>query len=133
MAHFVIGWLRNTSYYLFGSGSSGLGGGEMETAKQQIQEEFLNMLTKEHVRVNVFLVNGIRLVGYIQSFDQYVLMLNSATGMQTIYKHAISTVQEDIGKPSPITSRYASSQDGEGKRAPSVSHRKVRSTYPDGD
>src|ERR1700693_4350589 len=25
MAHFVIGWLRNTSYYLFGSGSSGLG------------------------------------------------------------------------------------------------------------
>jgi hypothetical protein len=24
MAHFVIGWLRNTSYYLFGSGSSGL-------------------------------------------------------------------------------------------------------------
>jgi len=105
----------------------------METAKQQIQEEFLNMLTKEHVRVSVFLVNGIRLVGYIQSFDQYVLMLNSATGMQTIYKHAISTVQEDIGKPSPMTSRYASSQDGEGKRAPSVLHRKVRSTYPDGD
>jgi len=106
----------------------------MGTAEQQIQGEFLNMLTKEHVRVNVFLVNGIRLVGYIQSFDQYVLMLNSATGMQTIYKHAISTVQEDIGKPSPITSRYANgNQDGEGKRAPSVSHRKVRSTYPDGD
>jgi RNA chaperone Hfq len=34
----------------------------MGTAKQQIQEEFLNMLTKEHVRVSVFLVNGIRLV-----------------------------------------------------------------------
>ncbi len=105
----------------------------METAKQQIQEEFLNMLTKEHVRVNVFLVNGIRLVGYIQSFDQYVLMLNSATGMQTIYKHAISTVQEDIGKPSPITRRYASSPDGEGERAPSVSHRKIRSIRPDGE
>jgi host factor-I protein len=105
----------------------------MEAAKRETQGDFLNMLKKEHVRVSVFLVNGIRLVGYIQSFDQYVLMLNSATGMQTIYKHAISTVQEDIGKPSPITSRYASSQDGEGKRAPSVSHRKVRSTYPDGD
>ena len=105
----------------------------MGTAEQQIQGEYLNALTKEHVRVSVFLVNGIRLVGYIQSFDQYVLMLNSATGMQTIYKHAISTVQEDIGKPSPITSRYTSSQDGEGKRAPSVLHRKARSTYPDGD
>jgi host factor-I protein len=105
----------------------------MGTAEQQIQGEFLNMLTKEHVRVSVFLVNGIRLVGYIQSYDQYVLMLNLATGMQTIYKHAISTVQKDIGKPSPITSRYPSSQDGEGERAPSVSHRKIRSTYRDGD
>jgi host factor-I protein len=57
----------------------------MGTAEQQIQGEFLNMLTKGHVRVNVFLVNGIKLVGYIQSFDQYVLMLNSATGMQTIF------------------------------------------------
>jgi host factor-I protein len=105
----------------------------MGTAEQQIQGEFLSMLTKEHVRVSVFLVNGIRLVGYIQSFDQYVLMLNSATGMQTIYKHAISTVQEDIGKPSPITSRYASSRDGKGERAPSVSHREIRSIRPDGE
>jgi host factor-I protein len=63
----------------------------MGTAEQQIQGEFLNALTNGHVRVSVFLVNGIRLVGYIQSFDQYVLMLNSATGMQMIY--AISTVQ----------------------------------------
>ena len=104
----------------------------MGTTEEQIQGQFLSMLTKEHVRVSVFLVNGIRLVGYIQSFDQYVLMLNSATGMQTIYKHAISTVQEDIGKPSPITSRYAGSQDEEGERAPSVSHRKIRSILPDG-
>src|SRR5258708_30722385 len=74
---------------------------EMGTAEQQIQGDYLNMLTKEHVRVSVFLVNGIRLVGYIQSFDQYVLMLNSAAGMQTLYKHAISTFKEDINKPSP--------------------------------
>ena len=88
----------------------------------QEQEDFLETLRKGHTPVSVFLVNGIRLKGYIEAFDQYVLMLNSETGMQTIYKHAISTVQEDIGKPSPMTSRYASSQDGEGKRAPSVSH-----------
>jgi len=107
---------------------------EMETTERQIQEDFLNALRKEHVSVNVFLVNGIRLLGYIESFDKYVLMLNSGTGMQTIYKHAISTVQEYIGKSSPITSRYASGrEDGEGERAPSVSHRKVRSIRPDDD
>jgi len=105
----------------------------MGTAEEQIQGEFLSTLTREHVRVSVFLVNGIRLVGYIQSFDRYVLMLSSATGTQTIYKHAISTVQEDIGKPSPITSRYASSRDGKGERAPSVSHREIRSIRPDGE
>src|SRR5260370_17924716 len=99
----------------------------METVGQQTQGDFLNMLTKEHVRVSVFLVNGIRLVGYIQSFDQYVLMLTSATGMQTIYKHAISTVQQDIGKPSPITIRYESSQYVEPVRAPNPSHPKTRS------
>jgi hypothetical protein len=41
-------------------------------------------------------------------------MLNSATGMQAIYKHAMSTVQEDIGKLSPTTGRRANGhQDGE--------------------
>jgi host factor-I protein len=62
----------------------------MGTAEQQIQREFLNALTKEHVRVSVFLVNGIRLVGYIQSFDQYVLMLNSATGVTDRRNRSIS-------------------------------------------
>jgi host factor-I protein len=98
----------------------------------QAQEDFLEMLKKGHTPVSVFLVNGIRLKGYIEAFDQYVLMLKSETDMQTIYKHAISTVQEDIGKPPPITSRDASGrQDGEGKRARYTSHRKVRSMRPD--
>jgi RNA chaperone Hfq len=66
----------------------------MEAAEQETQGDFLNMLRKEHVPVSVFLVNGIRLAGYIESFDQYVLMLTSATGMQTIYKHAISTARK---------------------------------------
>ena len=104
----------------------------MRTAEQQIEGDFLNTLTRERIPVRVFLVNGLRLVGYIGSFDQHVLMLNSAVGIQTIYKHAISTVQEYTGKPPPITSRYASGrEDGEGERAPSVSHRKVRSIRPD--
>jgi sRNA-binding regulator protein Hfq len=31
----------------------------MGTAKQQIQEEFLNMLTKEHVRVTIWICSGL--------------------------------------------------------------------------
>ena len=57
----------------------------------QLQDPFLNELRKEKVPVSVFLVNGIKLHGVIDSFDQYVLMLkNSIT--QMVYKHAISTV-----------------------------------------
>lgn len=56
-----------------------------------LQDPFLNELRKEKVPVSVFLVNGIKLHGVIDSFDQYVLMLkNSIT--QMVYKHAISTV-----------------------------------------
>ena len=48
-------------------------------------------LRKEHVPVSIYLVNGIKLQGQIESFDQYVVLLkNSVT--QMVYKHAISTV-----------------------------------------
>ncbi len=60
---------------------------------QHLQEPFLNTLRKEHVPVSIFLVNGIKLVGRIESFDQYVIMLRGNDNVvQTIFKHAISTV-----------------------------------------
>ncbi|MFT4058212.1 MAG: RNA chaperone Hfq [Legionella sp.] len=56
-----------------------------------LQDPFLNELRKEKVPVSIFLVNGIKLHGVVDSFDQYVVMLkNSIT--QMVYKHAISTV-----------------------------------------
>jgi host factor-I protein len=58
---------------------------------QLLQDPFLNLLRKEHIQVSIYLVNGIKLQGYIESFDQYVVLLkNSVT--QMVYKHAISTV-----------------------------------------
>ena len=58
---------------------------------QLLQEPFLNELRKEKIPVSVFLVNGIKLHGVVDSFDQHVVMLkNSVT--QMVYKHAISTV-----------------------------------------
>ncbi len=58
---------------------------------QNLQDPFLNALRKEHVPVSIFLVNGIKLQGKIDSFDQYVIMLKNTVN-QMVYKHAISTV-----------------------------------------
>ena len=63
----------------------------MSTKGQLLQDPFLNALRKEHIPVSIYLVNGIKLQGHIDSFDQYVILLkNSVT--QMVYKHAISTV-----------------------------------------
>ncbi len=58
---------------------------------QNLQDPFLNALRKEHVPVSIYLVNGIKLQGKIDSFDQYVIMLKN-TVSQMVYKHAISTI-----------------------------------------
>lgn len=56
-----------------------------------LQDSFLNELRKEKVTVSIFLVNGIKLHGVIDAFDQYVVMLKNGV-TQVVYKHAISTV-----------------------------------------
>ncbi|QPF36869.1 RNA chaperone Hfq [Acinetobacter sp. TTH0-4] len=58
---------------------------------QTLQDPFLNSLRKERIPVSIFLVNGIKLQGHIESFDQYVVLLKN-TVSQMVYKHAISTV-----------------------------------------
>jgi len=58
---------------------------------QNLQDNFLNTLRKDHTPVSIFLVNGIKLQGKIDSFDQYVIMLKN-TISQMVYKHAISTI-----------------------------------------
>jgi len=64
-----------------------------EKDRQNLQDQFLNALRKEHMPVSVFLVNGIKLVGKIESFDQYMVMLKGHDNVsQAIFKHAISTV-----------------------------------------
>src|ERR1700739_2061148 len=63
----------------------------MSNKGQLLQDPFLNALRKEHVPVSIYLVNGIKLQGNIESFDQYVVLLRN-TVTQMVYKHAISTV-----------------------------------------
>jgi host factor-I protein len=63
----------------------------MNPQPQHLQDPFLNALRREHVPVSVYLVNGIRLQGQIESFDHYVVLLKNGV-IQMVYKHAISTV-----------------------------------------
>ncbi len=58
---------------------------------QMLQDPFLNALRKERMPVAIYLVNGIKLQGNIESFDQYVVLLRN-TVTQMVYKHAISTI-----------------------------------------
>ncbi len=56
-----------------------------------LQDPFLNILRKERIPVSIFLVNGIKLQGQVESFDQFVVLLRNSVN-QMIYKHAISTI-----------------------------------------
>ena len=63
----------------------------MSNKGQLLQDPFLNTLRREHIPVSIYLVNGIKLQGQVESFDQYVVLLKN-TVTQMVYKHAISTV-----------------------------------------
>lgn len=58
---------------------------------QSLQDPFLNTLRKEKIPVSIYLVNGIKLQGHVDSFDQFVILLKN-TVSQMVYKHAISTI-----------------------------------------
>jgi len=74
------------------------------TRGQTLQDPFLNALRKERVPVSIYLVNGIKLQGQIESFDQFVVLLKNSVS-QMVYKHAISTVVPSrnvkLASPSP--------------------------------
>ncbi len=63
----------------------------MNNKSQLVQDLFLNTLRRERVPVSIYLVNGIKLQGQIESFDPYVVLLRN-TVTQMVFKHAISTI-----------------------------------------
>ncbi|MGP4123317.1 MAG: RNA chaperone Hfq [Sodalis sp. (in: enterobacteria)] len=73
---------------------------------QSLQDPFLNALRRERIPVSIYLVNGIKLQGQIESFDQFVILLKN-TISQMVYKHAISTVV-----PSRSVSHYNNNLSG---------------------
>jgi len=80
---------------------------------QSLQDPFLNALRKERIPVSIYLVNGIKLQGQVESFDQFVILLKN-TVSQMVYKHAISTVV-----PARAITMPSTTGDSKKKRLPS--------------
>lgn len=65
----------------------------MSSEKQQnLQDLFLNRVRKEKITVTMFLVNGVKLQGFITWFDNFSILLKRDNQLQLVYKHAISTI-----------------------------------------
>ena len=78
---------------------------------QAVQDVFLRHLQDHKVPLTMFLKNGIKLQGYVTSFDSFCVLLTRERQSQIVYKHTISTIQplpaiqlfdraEEAGKPS---------------------------------
>jgi host factor-I protein len=79
-----------------------------------LQDPYLNTLRKERVPVSVYLVNGIKLQGQIESFDQFVILLRNSVS-QMVYKHAISTVVPSRSVRIPVSGGGADDGDRDGE------------------
>ena len=64
----------------------------MSEKSQNLQDVFLNTARKDKVPVTVFLVNGVKLQGFVTWFDNFCLLLRRDAHSQLVYKHAISTI-----------------------------------------
>ena len=76
-----------------------------------LQDPFLNILRKERIPVSIYLVNGIKLQGQVESFDPFVVLLRN-TVSQMIYKHAISTIVPSRAVRIPYDTPGYSGDDG---------------------
>ncbi|MAS82041.1 MAG: RNA chaperone Hfq [Legionellales bacterium] len=74
-----------------------------------LQDPFLNLLRKERIPVSIFLVNGIKLQGHVESFDQFVILLRN-TVSQLVYKHAVSTIVPSRNVKLPRTDEEVSEE-----------------------
>jgi host factor-I protein len=74
-----------------------------------LQDPYLNVLRKDRIPVSIYLVNGIKLQGQIESFDQFVVLLKN-TVSQMVYKHAISTIVPARAVRVPIVNPQESSE-----------------------
>ena len=59
---------------------------------RSLQDTFLRHVQDQSVPVTVFLVNGVKLQGFITHFDRFGVSLTRDQHTQLLYKHAISAI-----------------------------------------
>ncbi len=64
--------------------------------ESSIQNEMLDHAKRERAQLTVHLVNGYKLVGRIEGFDNFTILMNSDGKQVLVYKHAISTVTPSV-------------------------------------
>jgi len=96
---------------------------------QSLQDPYLNALRKERIPVSVYLVNGIKLQGQIESFDAFVLLLRNNIS-QMVYKHAISTIVPARNVRLPGEEEETATAEGEQPAAPAAETAVRPSTDP---
>ena len=67
------------------------------TKGQLLQDPFLNSLRKGRIPVSIYLVNGIKLQGQIESFDQYVVLLRNTVTQMVVPARAVPLGNEQQG------------------------------------
>lgn len=79
----------------------------MEKAKINVQEQVLNVSRKERILVELHLLNGQKIRGYIQSFDGYCILVKGEDDKEVmVYKHALASVIPQ--SPLPLTKKGTS-------------------------
>lgn len=56
-----------------------------------LQDEFLAAVCHDKSPIAIYLVSGIKLQGWISSFDEFTVSLEGSPS-QMVYKHAIATI-----------------------------------------
>jgi host factor-I protein len=87
-----------------GSPTKEVGGGE--ALALNVQDAFLNEVRRDHATVTLYLMNGIKLIGRIKSFDKFSVLLDAGQQEMLIFKHAISTISVPFPHPTTEARKY---------------------------
>ena len=101
----------------------------MNEKKSSLQDTFLNALSKERTLVAIYLANGVRLIGKIESFDAYVVLLKAGGLNQLVYKHSIATMVPSAAVVLKEESTQASGSNDQqsAKSTPTITRKRSRS------
>ena len=69
-----------------------LGGHNMAMERGRLQDTFLQRVQQDRTPLTIFLINGVRLQGFVAGFDSFCLLLQRDGHAQLVYKREVATV-----------------------------------------